>query len=412
MSATTLTGTIGATAAIPSHVPVDAVWDRKFDDFTREGDDPFLAVCRLHAGPGVIWSAEANYERPGWIVTRHDLISEVFIDHQHFSAERPGMVAEMLGEPVLLNPIEIDPPRHHLYRRVLAPFFTPSAVKTFDGPVREICEELIGKFAEKGGCEFVNDFAIPFPSYVFLDLMGMPRAMLDDFMRWHSELMRAPDPLDRVKAARSIYAYLKQHMEAQQANPTNDFVRAMVTAEIEGRPIDYYELMGMFYVLYVGGLDTVYSTLGWIFNHLATHPELQDRLREHPELLPQAVEEFCRAYSVVVTHRSVREDYVFHGVPMKKGEEVMLPIMLADRDPAVFANPHEVDIDRKPRHINFATGTHSCLGIHLAKRELRIVLEEFLKRFRNIRIKPGEHYEYHSVGTFGVDYLPLVWDKV
>ena len=113
----------------------------------------------------------------------------------------------------------------------------------------------------------------------------------------------------------------------------------MVTAEIDGRPIDYYELMGMFYVLYVGGLDTVYSTIGWIMHHIATHPDLQQRLRADPSLLPQAIEEFCRAFSVVVTHRQVAKDFVFHGVPMKKGDEVNLPIMLANRDPAVSREP-------------------------------------------------------------------------
>ena len=405
-----MTTTATVEAPVPGHIPPELVWSRNFDDFVNEGDDPFLAVCRLHDGPDVVWSAKANHGRPSWIVTRYDLISEVFRDYEHFSAERQGMISDMVGEPVLLNPIEIDPPRHHQFRKILNPFFTPSAVRHFDEPVRKTCRELIAKFSDRNGCEFVEDFAIPFPSYVFLDLMAMPREMLGEFIEWENQLMRAPDPKDRVKGARAVYDYLKQHMEKQKAEPASEFLRAMVTAEVEGRPIGYYELMGMFYVLYVGGLDTVYSTLGWILRHVATHPELQDRLRANPELLPQAVEEFCRAFSVSVTHRQVRTDHVFHGVPMKQGEEVMLPVSLADRDPAVFANPHEVDVDRKSRHINFGTGTHSCLGVHLAKRELRIVLEEFLGTFRNIRIKPGEACRYHTVGTFGVDYLPLDWD--
>ena len=391
----------------PATVPPELVMEGDFDAFAAEGDDPFLAIARLHDGPPIRWGVEANFKRPGWILTRHDLISEAFIDWAHFSAERPGMIAEMLGEPVLLNPIEIDPPMHHQYRRILNPFFTPGAVKNFDEPVRQICQELIAKFKDRGECEFVDEFAVPFPSYVFLDLMGMPREMLDQFIGWQNDLMRGTDPMVRVAAARSIYAYLKQHMEAQKANPTNDFLRAMVNGEVEGRPISYYELMGMFYVLYVGGLDTVYSTIGWIMHHLATHPELQARLRASPELLPQAVEEFCRAFSVVVTHRSVREDFTFHGVPMKKGDEVNLPIMLANRDPAVFENPHVIDIDRKPRHITFGTGTHNCLGLHLAKREIRIVLEEFLKAFSDIRISPNQIPRYHTGRTFGLDYLPL-----
>jgi cytochrome P450 len=397
-------------AKVPAHVPSELVWDASLDAFTSEGDDPWLATARLHDGPGIIWATDANFGRPGWVLTSYDLISEAFIDHQHFGAERPGMIADLVGEPVRLNPIEIDPPRHHLYRRILSPFFTPAAVKDFDAPVRQVCRELIAKFADKGGCEFIDEFAIPFPSYVFLDLMGMPRAQLGDFITWHTELMRAPEMADRIKAARSAYDFLKQHMVAQKENPSNAFLAAMVDAEIEGRPIDYYELMGMFYVLYVGGLDTVYSTIGWVMRHIATHPELQERLRANPDLLPQAVEEFCRSYSVSLTHRCVREDFVFHGVPMKKGEEVNLPTTLANRDPTVFVNPHDFDIGRKPRHIAFGTGTHNCLGINLAKREIRVVLEEFLTSFRNIRIREGETYRFHTGRSFGIDYLPLTWD--
>ncbi|MCJ2176953.1 cytochrome P450 [Novosphingobium album (ex Hu et al. 2023)] len=394
---------------VPETVPSELVWDRDFDTFTLEGDDPFVSIARLYQEAPVIWGTEANFKRPGWILTRDDVIREAFIDYEHFSSERPGMIADMLGEPILLNPIEIDPPRHHQYRKILNPFFTPAAIRSYDEPVRKICRELIAKFRDRGECEFVDEFAVPFPSYVFLDLMDMPRALLDQFMGWQDELMRAPDPMVRIAAARSIYGYLKQHMEAQQANPTNDLLRGIVTGQVEDRPMNYYEMMGMFYVLYVGGLDTVYSTIGWIMQHLAKDAVLQQRLRANPDLLPQAVEEFCRAYSVVITHRAVTKDFTFQGVPMKKGDEVNMPIMLANRDPSVYADPHTVDIDRKPRHIAFGTGTHNCVGVNLAKREMRIVIEEFLKAFVNIRIKPGEMPRYHTGRTFGLDYLPLVW---
>jgi cytochrome P450 len=396
---------------VPDHVPAELVWDNSFDKFTAEGDDPFLATARLHDLPPLIWAPDASFGRPGWIATRYDIISEIFIDYEHFSAERKGMIADLVDENVRLNPIEIDPPAHHGYRRILNPFFTPKAINSLDQSVRHACNELIAKFQDKGGCEFVEEFAIPFPSYIFLDLMGMPREKLNDFIAWQDGLMRAPDPMDRMAAARAVYEYLKEHKDRQREHPSNDFLRAMVNGEVNGRPLDHLELMGMFYVLYVGGLDTVYSTLGWVMRHLATHPELQQRLRDNPDDLSPAVEEFARAFSVVVTHREVAHDFTFHGIPMRKGEEVNLPIMLADRDPSIFANPHEVDIDRKSRHIAFGTGTHNCLGVHLAKREIRIVIEEFLKRFRNIRLKPGETFRFHTGRTFGIDYLPLVWDK-
>jgi cytochrome P450 len=402
----------GIAAKMPETVPPELVWDVDFDAFTAEGDDPYLALTRMHDLPPVVWSTSASYGRPGWVATRSDVISEVMIDWEHFTAERHGMIADLVGENVRLNPIEIDPPAHHGYRRILNPFFTPKAVKELDAPVRQACVELIEKFADKGGCDFVEEFAIPFPSYVFLDLMGMPRDKLDDFIGWENDIMRAPDPMDRVKAARAVYAYLKEHKDKQKISPSNDFLRGMTSGTVDGRPLDHLELMGMFYVLYVGGLDTVYSTIGWTLLHLARNPALQDRLRDHPELVPAAVEEFARAFSVVVTHRQVVNDYIFHGAPLRAGDEIHLPLALANRDPAVFDRPHDIDIDRAPRHIAFGTGTHNCLGIHLAKREIRIVIEEFLKRFRNIRIPEGAAWHYHTGRTFGLDSLPLVWDKV
>lgn len=396
---------------VPEHVPAELVWDHVYDHFSEELDDPFTSVARLHDGPPLVWCTNVAFGRPGWIATRYDAISDVFTDWENFSAERDGMIAQMLGENVRLNPIEIDPPAHHGYRRILNPFFTPKAVKALGDNVRAVAAELIERFADRGECDFVREFAIPYPSYVFLDLMGMPRDRLDDFIRWEDEIMRAPDPRVRVAAARAVYEYLKAHKEKQKTDPDNEFLAAMVNGEVDGRPLDHLEVMGMFYVLYVGGLDTVYSTLGWTMRHLAMNPDLQDRLRADPALIPQAVEEFARAFSVVNTHRMVRRDVTFHGVQLKAGEEIHLPLSLADRDPAVFADPHRVDIDRKSRHIAFGTGPHNCLGIHLAKREIATVVEEFLARFRSIALKPGEAYRYHGGRTFGVEYLPLVLER-
>jgi len=402
------TQTIAGT--IPAHVAPELVWDASFDAFTAEGNDPWQALCRLHEGRDILWVTDVAFGRSGWLLTRSDLIGEAMIDYETFTAERHGMIADLVGENVRLNPIEIDPPAHHGFRRLLNPHFTPKALRELEQAVRRSCSALVDRFADRGGCEFIADFAIPYPSYVFLDLLDMPREMVDQFVAWEDGLMRAPDPMDRVAAARAVYEYLKQHRARQLDKAGNPLLEAMVHGEVDGRELSYLESMGMFYVLYVGGLDTVYSTLGWTLRHLATDQALQDRLRADPDLIPQAVEEFCRAFSVVVTHRQVKRDTVFHGVTMRAGDEVHLPLALANRDPAAHDHADTVDIDRKPRHIAFGTGTHNCLGIHLAKRELRFVVEEFLSRFRNIRIADGETYRYHTGRTFGVEYLPLVWD--
>jgi cytochrome P450 len=397
-------------SAVPGHVRPELVWEHSFDRFTAAGDDPFLAVSRLHDGPSLVWTHDAAYGRPGWIATRQPVIADVFLDPSTFSAERKGMIAEMLGEPVLLNPIEIDPPAHHGYRRNLNPVFTPKAVGELGDAVRANCHALIDRFADAGGCDFIADFAVPFPTWIFLDLMALPRERAEDFLGWEEDLMRAADPVQRVAAARAIYAYLCEHKARQMAAPSNPLNRAIVEGTFEGRALTHHEMMGMYYVLWVGGLDTVYSTLGWAMRHLATHPELQAQLRADPALIPQAVEEFTRAFAVVITHRQIARDCLFHGASLKAGEEIHLPLALANRDPALFAEPHRIDIARRPRHLGFGTGVHSCLGVHLAKRELGTVIASFLERFSAIRLKPGEAYRYHTGRTFGVDYLPLEFE--
>jgi cytochrome P450 len=395
---------------IPDHVPAHLVWDRSLEDYCHELDDPFLAASRLHDGPDIFWCTNESYGQPGWVLTRHALVREAFVDHEHFSSHG-GSGIEHIVQGVRLNPIDYDPPQHSLYRQVLNPLFTPKKVGELDDAVREVCQTLMADFADRGGCEFVGEFALKFPAYVFLSLMGMPWDKLPDFLAWQDGVMRG-EPTQRVAAANAIADYLRGFLDAQRRNPTTDLLKAILAARPEGRPLSDFEMLGMLYTFYVGGLDTVYSTLGFTLRHLALHPDLQARLRDAPELIPQAVDEFLRAFSVVGTRRKVAKDVVFHGVQMREGDRLLLPLFLAGRDPLVFDKPHEVLLERPstPVGLPFGSGPHHCLGRYLARREIRLVLESFLSRFKNIRIPPGETYAYHSGATFGVDRLPLAWE--
>lgn len=398
-------------ARVPEHVPQELVRDINIQKFSSELADPYLAGARLHEGPDIFWATMAANGHPGWVLTRHALLQEAYADPEHFSSERADLAA--MGINLKLNPLEFDPPEHHRYRRLLNPLFSPRAVLAFDEPVKQVCHDLMAGFADRGSCEFVSEFAEKFPSYIFLDLMGMPRAMLPDFLEWERQLLRAEDPRVKVGALKSVIEYLEKFLDGQRANPTTDLMRHIVTAQYENeRPLTRDEMMGMITLLYIGGLDTVYSSLGWIFRHLATDPALQDRLRANPDQIPWAMEEFLRVYPVAQPHRKIRQDIVFHGVPMRKGDHVLMATFAAHRDPRAYADPHRVDIDRKPRHLTFAAGPHLCLGIHLAKRELKTVVEAFLSRFENIRMRAGEGYEYHTGGTWGVDRLVLEWDRM
>ncbi|MFA5941597.1 MAG: cytochrome P450 [Sinimarinibacterium sp.] len=392
-------------------MPAELFWDHSLAEYTHELDDPFLAASRLHDGPDILWARDANFGQPGWILTRHALQQEAFMDHEHFSAERANL-APLLGVSWRLNPLEFDPPVHRTYRQILNPFFSPRAVSSLDEAVRQACQTLMTEFEGRDSCEFAHEFATPFPSYVFLALMGMPKVMLPQFLEWENTLLRGTDNQKRVVAARSILHYLEGFLAEQHKNPTTELMKGLLAARIEDRPLDDGELLGMIYLLYIGGLDTVYSALGWIMRHLAGDPSLQQRLRAHPEDIPRAVDEFTRAFAVAAPHRKVTKDFIFHGVAMRKGDDVHMPTYLATRDPREFENPHAVDLDRRTRHLGFATGPHLCLGVNLAKREIKTVLETVLARFNNIRMSPGETYEYHTGSVLGVDRLMLTWDRI
>jgi cytochrome P450 len=396
--------------AIPDHVPRALVWDHDLDQFNRELDDPFLAASRLHGGPDIVWSTKASHGQPGWVITRHELIAEAFVDYAHFSSQRGANIDAVMGPAIRMIPTEVDPPEHHAYRQMLTPFFTPGAIASLEGQVRETCEGIVAKFAGAGGCEFIGDFAQIFPNSIFLSLMGMPVDMLPQFLEWEEKLMRGQDASEKLQAGAAIFGYLKGFLAEQKQSPRTKLIKAITTASINGRPINDVEMLGTCFLLYAAGLDTVYSTLGWIMRYLAGDQALQQRLRDNPQDIPKAVDEFTRAFGVASSSRTVTSDVVFHGVPMRKGDVVLLPTYLASRDPGTYDNPHVIDIDRKSRAMSFATGPHACVGIHLAKRELRVVIESFLSHFNNIRIPAGEQYAYHTGGVLGVDRLPLEWD--
>ncbi len=399
-------------ANIPEHVLPELVWDHDFIAFCAELEDPFVAAARLHQGSDVIWGTDVGYGRSGWIPTRYALQEEVFMSPERFSSEGIMGLNEMLGVDWPMIPIEFDPPRHTLYRQVLNPLFSPRMVNGIEGSIRATCDMLIDGFASQGRCDYIADFAIRFPTYVFLAFMGLPRDMAPQFLEWDHTLWRSEDVETRTQCARAILHYLESFVEEQRRKPSSDFMQGLFAGSVEGRPLTTEEILGICYLVYTAGLDTVYSSLGWHMRHLAETPGLQQRLRAQPDDIPRAANEFLRAFCVVSGARVVTRDLEFHGVPMRRGDLVCLPTYLAARDPQAFDDPHAIDIDRHPRIMAFGTGHHACVGMHLARREIRIVLEAMLSRFDNIRIPEGEVYRYHSgAAVVGVDYLPLTWDQ-
>ncbi|MCX7864480.1 MAG: cytochrome P450, partial [Novosphingobium sp.] len=349
----------------------------------------------------------------GWLLTRQALMREVLSDPENFVSGETRMM-RTIGLDWRLIPLEYNPPDHQMYRKVLEPFFSPAAIDALEGAVRQSCDELVAGFASGDGCEFISEFAEKFPSHIFLDLMGMPRERLDDFLAWERGMLRPDAPGQAVEAMTAILAYLEDFLGQQRIRQSSQLMQGIFNARINGeRPLDQTEILSTAYLLYIGGLDTVFSTIGWIFWYLAQDFSLQERLRSNPADIPRAVEELLRAFGAASTSRTVARDLTFHGVEMRKGESVNCSLPLASRDPQAYDDPHRIDIDRdNVRHIAFGTGTHTCLGLRLARRELKIVLESLLPRFRNIRIPKGETWSFHTGSVFGVDRLPLEWERI
>lgn len=403
--------TMARPAFAPDHVPDELIWDHSLLEFNSELDDPFMAAARLLDGPPLIYARDGAQGRPGWVIARHALLKEAFIDWENFSSEGGMDLTMLLGVNWNLNPVNIDPPRHTRYRKLLTPFFTPKAVSHMEADVRRTVEELIAPFADKDGCDFVHDFAIPFPSLIFLRLMGMPLDMMRQFFQWEQNLLRGTTMEERIGAGREILDYLTFHLAEQRKQPATPLMESIVNAEIDGQKLNDGEILGMFYTFYVGGLDTVYATISWAMRHIATHPEYQQFLRDNPDQMDKAVLEMLRMFSVVSSQRRVTRDFVWHGVQMKENDLVIMPIFIACRDPEAYPDPHTMDLNRHEQTLAFASGPHLCLGMHLARREIKFAIESFLAKFDDIRMPAGAQYTFHAGTTFNVDSLPLEWKR-
>jgi len=406
---------MATTVAERRDVPAELVhrWDPHNDPDAAAC--PFLAGAKLKDAPPVFFNpGEEDARARGlggmWIVNGYELQREVLLNAEVFSSYAITGFATLLGEDWLMTPIELDQPEHTQYRMLLNPLFSPARINDLEVGVRQQAVELIEKVRGNGGCEFMDAFGRPFPVGVFMRLMGLPLEETPLFLQWEEELLRGATIADRAAAARAIKAYLLDLIAERRARPTNDMVSFVVTSTIDGKPIPDDRVLGICCLFYVGGLDTVAATLGFSFRELAIRPELQQQLRSNPALIPDAVEELIRAFGVVTTHRHLSRDYEFHGARMKKGDLVAITLGLASRDGAEYANPDVVDFRREnTRNISFSAGPHRCIGSHLARREIKIALEEWMTRVPEFGLKPGDPPVAHSMGVWGVDHLPLVW---
>jgi cytochrome P450 len=334
----------------------------------------------------------------GWFPTTHEMVAQIANDLEHFTSRMvvitnnkfpPGSVAPIGGAP----PITSDPPFHQFARRLILPAFAPGPINALEGQIRALCTKHLDALGDAKEFDAGAQFAQFIPPGVIAKMLGFPEEDEDQFREFVHVVLDLVDlPVEeRAPLFEPMALYLDQQIEDHLANPRDDLTNYLLNVEFNGVKLAPEHVRGTIVLILVAGIDTTWSAIGSAIWHLAQHPDDLARLVNEPELMPLAVEEFLRFYAPVTMARLVKEDLEFHGCPMKKDDWVLLGFPAANRDPAMFDDADTFIIDREVnRHAAFGLGIHRCVGSNLARLELRLAVEEFIKRYPKFELAdPG-----------------------
>lgn len=343
-------------------------------------------------------------------------------DACEFAAKRPDIFSSarafqhLLGSPVPVVPLGIDPPDHARFRRILDPFFSPKKMSEREPELRKQVGEMVDVIQRKGECEFISEVAVPFPSQVFLTLFGLPLEHSAKLVHWKDSIFKlldaanfSPTP-ESLAPALELYTYLSEQIAQRHlATGDSDLLSQLLSAPEDERLTDE-EILGLCFIFIMAGLDTVTGAVGLAFAHLAADAELRRQIRDDYSLIPKFIEEQLRVDGpVVFLPRVTNEDVELGGVHLPKDSNVLMVYASANRDPRRFANADKVNLDKQQPSFAFGRGPHRCLGSHLARLELRLILEEWHNRIPEYRIAEGAQPKPPwPNGTLGLDALPLV----
>ncbi|MBJ7336543.1 cytochrome P450 [Mycolicibacterium sp.] len=355
----------------------------------------------------------------GEAVTSGEEIVLTSAEAVEFAAKHPltfssAKAFDVLGSPVPLVPIAIDPPDHTRFRRMLDPFFSPKKMAERESDLRRQAGELIDAIVEKGECELMADLATPFPSQVFLTLFGLPMADRDRLVRWKDSILQFTDPgsgdptPEVLTYALELFTYLTEHIAERRTDKSgSDMLTQLIHDTGEGG-MDDNEILGLCFMFVLAGLDTVTSAVGFSLAKLAADAGLRDRISNDFSLIPAFIEEILRVDGPVpFAPRVTTEEVEVAGRVVPKGTRVMLSYGSADRDPRRYADADAVRLDEKAVHFAFGRGPHRCLGSHLARLELRLVLEEWHTRIPTYTLAGDEPQVPWPTGTMGLQSVPL-----
>ena len=363
----------------------------------------------------------AHTDRYGgtWLPLTHEMVHEIAYDTEHFTSRnvvvgqlKPSQVENAAPAPIGgAPPITSDPPFHADARRLLLPAFSPKQIDPLRSKMYKMCNDLIDKMGDKEHIDAALEYSQHIPVLIIAEMLGLPLEDADKFREWVNLVLGSIGEErneDRMAKFMEFGEYLDAHIAAHIDNPKDDLITFLLNAELYGQKLSPQHVHGTVLLILIAGIDTTWSGIGSSLWHLATNAVDRRRLVENKEMIPQAVEEFLRAYAPVTMARLVRKDHEFHGVQMKEEDWVLLPFPAANRDEAQFENANVVDIDREEnRHAAFGLGIHRCIGSNLARAELNVAVEVFLERFPDFELNTSEEVTWSTGQVRGPRNLPF-----
>ena len=345
-----------------------------------------------------------------WLVTSHELGREILSNAELFGSFPIGIPANMEQRPRLI-PLESDASEHRRYRRLLLPIFEPSAVSRLQEGAQSLAAEVLDAVLPTGEFDFLWEVAKPISMGLFVRQLGLEPERLDEFYAWETGFYRAPTMEERVACGEKIGGYLFDVVKRHVEQPAEDIVSMLLTVDVEGEKLTLEEVHAICYLLFLASIDTVATMLSFIIRHLARDPALFNSLKADRSKIADSVDEFLRMHAFINLNRICERDTEFHGVQFRAGDNIVIPSFVTDRDARTFADPDTFNAERSKKERNqhhaFGAGAHKCIGLHVAKMEVRVVLEAFFDRVASLELVSEDAVTGHGGTTMGLDTIPI-----
>ncbi|HUR78402.1 MAG TPA: cytochrome P450 [Acidimicrobiales bacterium] len=384
---------------------------------TVAGDvrDPYPELALKRRDSPVELNVQMGYDlqdRMTATVYQYDDVATVLRDHETFSS---GAIRDLLA--VVMGPyvmVGMDEPEHKRHRHLVSHAFRSKALAHWeDDLMGDVVDELIDKFAGRGRAELVQEFTFRFPVQVIAEVLGVPRSDYEQFHGWAVDIINvAADPDAGIRAGAAMREYLVDFVEARRREPGADVISDLVTSEIDGELLDDEEIYSFLRLLLPAGAETTYRASGNFLYGLLTHPDQLEMLKADRSLMQHAVEEAIRWETpLLITSRRCLADTEIHGVNIPAGADVIPHLGSANHDESHWDNPEEFDITREPKpQIAFGVGPHMCIGMHLARLELKVAVNRLLDRLPNLRLDPhGDDPHIHGERFRSPTSLPVLF---